>query len=1402
MQSFPPVSSFTNDDFDKREESVVKPPSIFTELDPLGVGRTKPLVDPKLFFQDVKNPPKKMLKELCTNNIAGVTFTKIEDADKLEATLSNSFSSHFNPQSEANPNEHRYEMPKTLSSPHQARLSTSTTRSSGCESPPPGSPLSLVSNNEYFLTNGKKGTISSTMSNCSTPPLLPPPSTSIGNHCGTTSSVFKTPPSGTGRLKKSHPQLLKQITISGAISSPSQSPRSSASSSRYEFAPGSSAEEIPSLVPPPRPPHSSNSGAGSMNTLTKLGSSTKAVPRPSSGSSGDRGRKNTNISSFGMSGGMIPPEPPPRPIQSTMITMPPEPMQLVSPPPPLPPKKHQGMSSGPFASGKFSDPKSEFTFAQSSSKNNDLPLPLPSRKRDELCEQLSGGHNNRYEEPMSTMSLCEDVPHRVVKRMTMEQALSQVASLSLGDMARRLCLPVEKLSSLTIQQLAEKLIFDQHKGLESHRGKIKEEESSTERKPTGGFGFEDDFAPASAPLENTPATMQQRNKGNDYDKYAVFRELTLEDASGFSVENEIRNCGSSMESVSDDGATLKDFKDHLTSSSEQTLRAEDNLMGSMMNANNNDDLSISAINSIANNNTMDDITDGNLSEDDARFNLELDDDNIIGKGTEGSQWATFESNFEDQFASLMKDNDDEEEESSEEEKSQQMATSAQVKIDVLKDPFDFEPFEKPKSLVSSSTGLPVSNSKSHGSNTHHARMHDNNIGVIEKPASVTRHLDTSDRDLMSSPGGNFTRQSSCSSKHSREGRLSEDYSDSPGGRRRRSREEEYPPEEEDPYRPRSGRRPRGHHHRLHDSYRPDSRSSYSSMQRRKPRYIYRDDPEAGSEEPEDEIVSIEDPPNANTNSMRKKSSRHRHRDYYPDENEAVRPTSGREYLGPEEDDRSYASSANSVRGYHNHSQKSRRHTHEDAVPGRRRRHHYDYYDQEPSPPTRRRSDDRRRYEESDDWEEEESPYDSGDSHRRRGPRQGSKHSEYSGSRASYHYNSDTSRRHHRPSSSTKVGVDKPSDRLDSSSGKRSSSGYYSHYGTNPRTSSPRDDKLHGNSHHYHRNRNNRSRRYYYDDEEDFSDDFSGASDDEQQYYYSKSRRAHHHHGRRPLHHYNNKGAARSPSWDSESGPEPRRRPSVTEENPDDSSPSRRREHGGAVAKEGKVEEGKPDKTSFENSESPRTRMHRSHEMANLTDKNAIVESTAAAVSVSQAFDQGESKSPFEDNFMPVEDTTGSGSSKTEEKLMFFPASFDEAEVITKQELAAATVTVEDSLPGVDPMLFSSSTSSMSPIGVSGECSTMVGSVGLTKRGGSFSKVLVSRLESIRSEEEDGGGNSTTTVAGDEKPKSCNNNEDLNNSSSVPNVEDEELNNMKKSDSFNIFQQAKVNDPFAEDDFFA
>lgn len=61
----------------------------FIDLDPLGTGKNKPYVDKKFFFQDVKNPPKKVLKELSSSDVNFMaTFQGIdqEPANELNSS--------------------------------------------------------------------------------------------------------------------------------------------------------------------------------------------------------------------------------------------------------------------------------------------------------------------------------------------------------------------------------------------------------------------------------------------------------------------------------------------------------------------------------------------------------------------------------------------------------------------------------------------------------------------------------------------------------------------------------------------------------------------------------------------------------------------------------------------------------------------------------------------------------------------------------------------------------------------------------------------------------------------------------------------------------------------------------------------------------------------------------------------------------------------------------------------------------------------------------------------------------------------------------------------------------------------------------------------------------------------
>ena len=194
----------------------------------------------------------------------------------------------------------------------------------------------------------------------------------------------------------------------------------------------------------------------------------------------------------------------------------------------------------------------------------------------------------------------------------MEQALSQVATLSLGQLASRLELPVEQLSSLTIQQLAERLTnIDLH---DDGRG-------------PGTVGFETNFEPDDFSTVSAPSTMEGvacrdlKKSPASYDKYAAFRELTAEDASGFSII-------ATLDSKEGSGSRTLTSRD---SSSERTLQADDD-------------------NPLA---TMDDVTDANLSEAEERSMLDEEvGDDYLEATNKLPPWATFDSHFGEQAVPL------------------------------------------------------------------------------------------------------------------------------------------------------------------------------------------------------------------------------------------------------------------------------------------------------------------------------------------------------------------------------------------------------------------------------------------------------------------------------------------------------------------------------------------------------------------------------------------------------------------------------------------------------------------------------------------------------------------------------------------------------------------------------
>lgn len=96
----------------------------FTDLDPLGTGRIRPYIDKKYFFQELKNPPKKVLKDLSDRDgIFSATFMSnaahlISDKNKCEESRNSDPVTSSDSRKNSNENEHEF----TANFPPEAQI--------------------------------------------------------------------------------------------------------------------------------------------------------------------------------------------------------------------------------------------------------------------------------------------------------------------------------------------------------------------------------------------------------------------------------------------------------------------------------------------------------------------------------------------------------------------------------------------------------------------------------------------------------------------------------------------------------------------------------------------------------------------------------------------------------------------------------------------------------------------------------------------------------------------------------------------------------------------------------------------------------------------------------------------------------------------------------------------------------------------------------------------------------------------------------------------------------------------------------------------------------------------------------------------------------------------------------
>lgn len=251
------------------------------------------------------------------------------------------------------------------------------------------------------------------------------------------------------------------------------------------------------------------------------------------------------------------PEPPPRPTASPMAAQ----------PPPLPPKKLLLPVTMKPPPRPTSDSNSHYdyienyeSFGSRQKLNGDVqipPLPAPARKpkfghddtmsrhRPHHKQQLQSATSSECEYYLTPISKSQSDHHRRDDRQpqrrvkpSLDITLSQLSSTNFEDLATMLRIPASALSKMTLKELTEclsRLSDAECQKLESNMSSRVQKNEDTSAPPRYRSLRESFDDPASTPSSTTdfkanfeekfPAKSAQTNPPQQVDKYAVFREL-------------------------------------------------------------------------------------------------------------------------------------------------------------------------------------------------------------------------------------------------------------------------------------------------------------------------------------------------------------------------------------------------------------------------------------------------------------------------------------------------------------------------------------------------------------------------------------------------------------------------------------------------------------------------------------------------------------------------------------------------------------------------------------------------------------------------------------------------------------------------------------------------------------
>lgn len=506
----------------------------FIDLDPLGTGKNRPYVDKKFFFQDVKNPPKKVLKELSSSDVNFMaTFQGGQEGlvNELNSSGESQSQRQRKTSSEEEQPHHRYS--------EQTMFNNSC---SGRDSVPQQQQQPQLNYFEPFEDPFEM-----------VPP--PPPAKAEPNH----------PPAHQQREERR-----SSVNHSSSLSVPLK------------------------VILPPETNRTSSRGSTPRNRSPNLVRD-RGGENPSSRKSSYDSARRVRQSPIDYHSGFDAPEPPPRPETSNYTD-----------PPPLPPKKSFNdvtprTSNRPsLSSFKMSMSPREGPYSGGKSDSEAPPLPLPSRKVAHSESKYPGPERPHKQEEDGYMvptdssivpvlapppkasgttkrgqkriSGASAQPQHATTSHTLpgpcdgpeaitEITLSQLLQLSMDELAAKLNVSVQKLSTMTIVELTKYLSEFLTKENDEKKTPLAKVDSSPPKAPLrdmqkteqnvfkvsfdddkdatfvavfdDNFGeemneFVADFDNANIPLatgESKQTEPPQKQRPTNADRYAVFREI-------------------------------------------------------------------------------------------------------------------------------------------------------------------------------------------------------------------------------------------------------------------------------------------------------------------------------------------------------------------------------------------------------------------------------------------------------------------------------------------------------------------------------------------------------------------------------------------------------------------------------------------------------------------------------------------------------------------------------------------------------------------------------------------------------------------------------------------------------------------------------------------------------------